>query len=201
MENQVSEIRRLIPANTGDTALVQRIRLIYLLVVSIPTEFQEKLDFWLCGPSWLISGEGHVTAVHNDMLQECLQEMQSKDKALTSLLVSIGPTDVIGINRYGCLRRLLRVTAQVLRFVRILKSRVQAEDGLSAEDMKSALIRLIRVSQPALPEKRMFPVWRKQFSLFKAATGAWKCRGRLANMDVLLSARFPILLDKEEALT
>ena len=78
---------------------------------------------------------------------------------------------------------------------------MQAEDGVSAEDIKSALIRLIPVSQAALPEKRKFPVWRKQFSLFKYATEVWRCRGRLANVDVPLSARFHILLDKEEALT
>ena len=80
-----------------------------------------------------------------------------------SLLASTGPPDVIGITKYSCLHRLLRVTAQVLKFVKILKSQVQAVYGVSAEDMKLALIHLVRVSQAALQENRKFPVWRRQF--------------------------------------
>ena len=89
----------------------------------------------------------------------------------------------------------------MFKFIRLLKSQAQDRDGTSTEDVNLALAHLIRVSQTTLQRNRQFPEWKRQFGLFKDATGVWRCRGRLANADVPLNARFPTLLDKGEPLT
>ena len=199
VENWVTEIRRLVQAKCWrHCASIENPADIPSRVIT-PAELQEKLNFCLCGPNWLVSDEGDMSAVGSDILRTCLQEMWSKERALMSLLASTGPTDITGIAKYSCLRRLLKVTTQVLKFVKIFKSRVQAVYGVSAEHMKLVLMHLVQVSQAVLQEKRKFRVWRRQFNLFTDATGVWMCRGWLANVP--LSARFLILLDKEEALT
>ena len=120
---------------------------------------------------------------------------------LVSLLVFTEVPDVIGIAKYSYLPRLIRVTAQVFMFIKLLKSQDQEGDGSSTEDVNLALAHLIRVSQTTLQGNWKLSEWKRQFSLFKGATGVWRCRGPLANADVPLSARFPTLLDKGEPLT
>ena len=112
---------------------------------------------------------------------------------LVSLLVFTEVPNVIGIAKYSYLPRLIRVTAQVFKFIRLLKSQDQEGDGSSTEDVNLALAHLIRVSQTTLQGNWKLSEWKRRFGLFKDATGVWRCRGPLVNADVPLSARFPTL--------
>ena len=75
VENRVSEIRRLIPAKHWKHCAGTKHPADILSRGTTPAELQEKITFWLYGPSWPVSGKGESSAVHSDMPQECLQEL------------------------------------------------------------------------------------------------------------------------------
>jgi len=110
---------------------------------------------------------------------------------------------------YSGLKRLLRVPAYVLKFVRLLRRSQspnsqqsgQATCILYAEDIKAALMYWVRVSQSALPQMEKFQQWSKQFGLFKESCGIWRCCGRLGNSELPPAAKNPMLLDKNHYLT
>ena len=140
---------------------------------------------------------------------ESLQEMKNEDRRLAhSLLVTVnGPKSDLGqIIGFGTLPRLLRVTAYVLKFVRLLKYRIDKLDAipnleLTTSDLQEAEILWVKESQHALMEDRRFEGWKKQFDLFVGEDGVCHCEGRLGKADLPYSTRHPALLHRQHHLT
>jgi len=107
---------------------------------------------------------------------------------------------VINCTQFSSLCRLLRVTAYVMRFYRLLKAKVQGlSAGLSAEpsasEIEAAETLWVKEAQLCLREDDHFKTWEHQFGLF-LMDGVWRCKGRLGNGDIPYPTRYPALLTK-----
>ena len=133
------------------------------------------------------------------MPEECTKEMKASSQyvmVVTTNLQSVGK--VINCTQFSWLRRLLRVTAYVMKFGRMLKAKVQRvsceiSTKLNASEIEAAQILWIKEAQMCLREDNCFKTWEHQFGLF-LEDGIWRCKGRL---EVSYSTRYPMLLAKE----
>ena len=133
VQHRVDEIRRLVPVecwnhcpgvdNPAD-----------ILSRGIDPRSLEANALWWNGPAWLTScGRPEIQSEFSDELlpEECLTEMKAKDlkavltgdTALTVNVESVSLSDIIHCGEFSSLERVLRVTALVLKFVRILKAK------------------------------------------------------------------------------
>ena len=118
---------------------------------------------------------------------------------LTSqLLYHIGNT--ADITCLSSIHKLFRVTAFVLKFVRILKGNSE-NPYLTLDALSEAEWRWIIDSQSTLEEDPKVPTWKMQFGLFKDNNQEWRCGGRLQNASISFSSKHSILLNKRHTLT
>ena len=137
------------------------------------------------------------------MPAECISEM----KAVTHSLLtpksspSANLEQLISCKNYGTLPRLLRVTAYVIRFVRLLKQRGgPISPSLEPEEIGEAERQWIIQSQTLLTEEKSFLEWKKQFGLFLDQAGIWRCGGRLGNAELQYDTKHPVFLSKHHHL-
>ena len=211
VQNRVTEIRQLVPIQSWKHCPgVQNPADIPSRGASI-AELQEKSDLWLHGPAWLSTpGGSGTTEDTGNIPEECLPEMKTKEREkLTLNMHASCEPDVIRCQDYSDLKRLLRVTSIVLKFIKALKAsrksalRLSSEVDIvvTSEDIEAALVHWVRVSQLSLTRMLKFPIWKQQFGLFQDDQGLWRCQGRLANSDVAVTAKYPMLLNKTHHLT
>ncbi len=171
----------------------------------------------LNGPDWLWNKtiEENVNEEDVSEPEDCKVEMKSKDS--THSLVAIGTgahsemnlDKIICITRHSSAYRLFRVTALVLRFIALMfrlvnrhtKSMPSSEAQISTEEIERAKLLWIIDMQSQLTVRKQFPVWKEQFGLILDEKGVWRCGGRMAKSTLPLTAKNPILLDKEHHLT
>lgn len=174
-----------------------------------PLELSVNL-LWRNGPEWLREGVSYQEQQPTEMPEECVTEMKAADRRLIhSLLTSSTPISIRQIMKcedYSDLSRLFRVTANVLKFVKLLKDKVKAvdveEEPLEPHDELAEAERLwIIESQASLTQDKLFDTWRRQFNLFVDANNIWRCGGRLGNADLDYSTKFPVLLSRGHHLT
>ena len=106
---------------------------------------------------------------------------------------------------YSSLRKLLRVTAYVLKFVALLKKIPEAGPqpygSLTITDLETALTYWLKLSQSSIPLTNNFEHLKHQFDLFQDDKGLLRCGGRLGNAKLPRSALNPVLLDKSHHLS
>lgn len=171
---------------------------------------------WWNGPKWLTDSEGHDEPNRFDeelLPEECLSEMKAKDRKaefagdLCALTVNGQPASLntaIECSAFSCLERLLRVTALVFKFIRLLKAKHRGADKLSevtSADMEEAELCWIREVQRSLKDNKNIKSWKQQWNLFEDDRGVVRCQGRLGNSDLVDSAKYPILLDSSHHFT
>ena len=106
---------------------------------------------------------------------------------------------IIDLNRFSNLQRLLRVTANVLRFVKNLKGRLKGgkqvfESDISATDLKEAEQHWILDVQRSLRLNKKFESWSREFDLFTDFDGLLRCRGRMSHAERPYTTRTPVYL-------
>jgi len=163
-----------------------------------PLELSE-CALWIEGPTWLTEDEeSENDEFNNEQLPlECLEEMKAGDKekwkveTSSSLLVTAEATGIAKIMKcedYSELQQLLRVTGLVLKFVKIMKSRlqknVQAQEELTSQDIAAAETLWIKEIQRSLSKNPKFEIWRHQFGLFTDEHGIVRCMGRLSQTQL-----------------
>ena len=125
---------------------------------------------WWNGPKWVINPEGSEETNKFDELppEECLVEMKAKDRkaelvgdlsALTVNSQSTSLDNVIDCRGFSCLERLLRVTALVFKFIRLLKAKHRGTDEkpeITSADMEEAELCWIKEVQRSLKDKDKF---------------------------------------------
>ena len=105
---------------------------------------------------------------------------------------------VINCTQFSSLHGLLRVTAHVMKFCRLLKAKVQGlsceiSAKLNASEIEAAEILWAKEAQMCLREDNCFKTWGHQFELF-LKDGVWRCKGRLENAEVSYATRYPIIV-------
>ena len=167
-----------------------------------PAEFRTKQNLWMHGPTSLEDSPQLESPP-----EECVAELKTRHstKATTNLYSTVKEL-MISSKKYSSLKKLLRVTAYVFKFIQLTRphrgaSSQQTSRALITEDMEAALSYWLRISQLTLPHMDKFEVWRQQFGLFKDENGLWRCGGRLNNSDASFSTKHPVFLNKDHHLT
>ena len=163
---------------------------------------------WWNGPKWLCNPEGSAeTNKFDEELppEECLSKMKAKDQKaelvgdLSALTVNSQSTlldNVIDCKAFSCLECLLRVTALVFKFIRLLKAKhrgTEEKPEIASADMEEAELCWIKEVQRSLKDKDKFRSWKQQLNLFEDERGVVRCQGRLGNSDLADSAKYPHL--------
>ena len=96
--------------------------------------------------------------------------------------------------------------AVVLKFIKLLKSRVRQEDPPSNLEVTSTDIELARVLwikelQEEMKLNKKFKSWNRDLSLFTDENGTVRCKRQLSDSNLPCSAKYPILLDTAHYLT
>ena len=150
---------------------------------------------WWEGPEWLRQEEEKWPL----KLESSLDVTAERKK--TAVIVAINEEvkgDVIYINRFSRLGRLLRVTAYVQRFIKNMKSRLQKAElnvgNVSPEEMESAEKMWILESQAKLQKGHSFQKLAVQLGVIKEN----EMQGRLGNAELEFTSKFPILLPRDD---
>ena len=156
---------------------------------------------WRQGPDWLNSDLLWVEPEPCvSMPEECAVEL--KATALSSIVTSeslgsIG--NLMTCDKYSTLPKLLRVTAYVVRAARRFKgTREDVSPTLTSEELVHAEMLWIRSAQQQLAGDKS---QQKRFNLFIDDQRIWRCGGRLANAEVPVAVKYPILLSRHHPLT
>ena len=164
-------------------------------------------QLWRQGPPWLLAQDMSPTQKPDEaaMPKECASEMKTSKEKTTNLLVTtqvpvIG--SVIKCEDFSTLTRLLRVTAQVLRAVKLFKRSISRPKGpLSPQELVEAERMWIVDTQTQLKSESKLNVWQKQFNLFSDEHGLVRCRGRLNNADLPYATKYPLFLPRQAHFT
>ena len=185
-------------------------------------------SLWFNGPEFLVKEEHEwpKCPVSNppesdEVLKEVVKRPSNVVRSLVTnevqqrTVADLGK--IIDINRYSSMKKLLRVTAYVLRFINKLRKLRQRErptnepivsGQLAAEEIKEAQSLWIRsVQQVSFPNEISFvssknanssiPILVNQFGLFLDGDYVLRCKGRLKNASLDLGSKNPILLPKK----
>ena len=130
------------------------------------------------GPEWLCTPQDLLEKIDVDVVtpEECRQEMRRKNVAHSLAVAQVDGSRIgqlINCEDFRSLHLLLRVTALVLKFVRLLRLKVQGESESvptgtfnTLDDIDRARLYWIRESQSQLQQDSKFPLWKRQFGDF-----------------------------------
>ena len=140
------------------------------------------------------------------MPEECVAELNAKE--VHTLLTTDAPTGIGQIMKtedFSSISHLCQVSANVLRFVKALKSHKQScvfdipsTLSLSAKEISEAERMWIIESQNKLRGDKNFNIWTR---LFQDESKVWRCGGRLSNANICFTTKHPIFLNKDHYLT
>uniref|UniRef100_A0A1X7TD41 DUF5641 domain-containing protein n=1 Tax=Amphimedon queenslandica TaxID=400682 RepID=A0A1X7TD41_AMPQE len=153
-----------------------------------PDELEKNKD-WFKGPDWLTTDLNGEKASFEDMPSECIQELRACEKKTLGMIVAAsGLSQIINIQKYSCLGRVLRVTCHMLTFIARLRRMTASTVMLQAE------VLWLREVQSSFQTERKFSDWKVQLGLFSDQNGLWRCRGRIQNANARYEIKHPILL-------
>lgn len=185
-------------------------------------ELSSKKSWWN-GPEFLLTppSEWPPDDPSTRVNDQALQEAAKFSPTITHSMVNKetnnpekGVDQIIQVEQYSSLQRLLRVTATVLRFIRRLKMRVAGKLDLTTttnrdvEDMRSSEVLWIKAIQRSSFQDEMEFLsegeskgaknpqrnYVHQFGLFIDAEGVMRCKGRINNSPLAASSKNPVLL-------
>ena len=160
-------------------------------------------ELWWKGPPWLTQEESSwPTSQAITSTSESQEEMK---KTSTVMIVDVQDSasvaKVVDIERHGTLRKLLRVTAWVLRFVQNSKPRCAKRKGrLTREELINAENEWVKAAQQDLKRQKNFPNLESVLGL-ETVGGVLRCFGRLEHSDLEVESQKPIILPKDHAYT
>lgn len=226
VRNRVEEIRKLIdtenwrycPTNDNPADLLTR-------GLTADKFMQNRL--WMRGPEWLTrETEWPVTEYARATVNTILDQETTIEEPTTStesiptnhedLNTKYNLQNVICLDRHSSYRRLIRVTAFVVRFARNCKvtsgattNTVRATGFLSARELDSAEKLLISHCQATaftdeiqqLKSGQKKSALTRQLKLFIDTDNIIRCNGRIHNAPVDNDTKFPLLLPKKHIIT
>ncbi|XP_065052637.1 uncharacterized protein LOC135681915, partial [Rhopilema esculentum] len=166
--------------------------------VSISNLNQSRL--WWEGPLWLSESKGSVPS--NVLVEEPIEAKEERKKEVVVMTVveePIGIEEVIEINKYSKLGKLLRVTAYVQRFISNLKNRLAKKEvnvgRLEVDDIEKAEMEWIKSAQKTLQSNSDYQKYKNQLGIVDEG-GILVCKGRMEFSQLEISTKNPIILPK-----
>ncbi|CAB4025225.1 Hypothetical predicted protein [Paramuricea clavata] len=167
-----------------------------------------RITAWTTGPDFLFQSEdqwptnSEKGTIDNDdnVLCEAVNGATDVVRSLPantseeSKVICPNISEVIDIDRFGNLKKLLRVTASFLRFVNALKKAKQHDKGSRDLQFLSAIVVYERIGLSATECSEIPPQYLTQFGLYTDENHVIRCKGRLNNSSLGLGSRHPILL-------
>ena len=188
---------------------------------------------WWNGPKFLKLARDHwpesiqISALSDN--EEAIQEVIKNPVSVTHSLVTTGSEDqsvnlsqIIDIERYSTVTRLLRVTAYILRFTRYVKKSVSDREThqspgqssrkeLNAQELNQAETLWIKTVQTMSFAKELEflqikrgtfpPLYVTQFNLFRDEKQIIRCKGRVGKAPLSEKSKNPIFLPSKHRLT
>ena len=162
-------------------------------------------ELWWKGPKWL-SGPTCSWPATEEILEtdECLTEVKKTVVMKTQVEETFRLENVININAYSKIEKLIRVIALVKRFINnlkvIIEGRMAALGTLKVEETMMAECTLIKAAQASLKSRSDYQQLVSQLGIVER-NGVLRCKGRLSDADLEIEAREPMILPKEHYLT
>ncbi|XP_065063286.1 uncharacterized protein LOC135689852 [Rhopilema esculentum] len=156
------------------------------------------------GPGWLSQDETFwpKRSLQQEPSEECIKEMKARH--VMSMFINSEEhhliSTIIDCNRFSSYTKLLRVTAYVLRFVKICRNSVKETEELSAQKLEEAEQCWVEDMQSTFKEEKLADL-KKHLGNDKDTKGIIRCYGRLNNSSLPIESRNPILLPKEHHVT
>ena len=136
---------------------------------------------------------------------EIVQE--TKKSALVATAVGekkTGISNIIDIDRFSSLERLLNVTSSVVRFIENLKAKKKKQpincSEVSAKEMFAAEKYCVLDVQSTVRKEPKFNQLKQNLGLFEEGQ-VLRCKGRLNYSDFEFGGKFPIILPRENRFT
>ena len=171
----------------------------------VSSSFLSQSKLWWEGPEWLQKGENFWP---NNVLLEDSQVIANERKKVNVMSIvssekgSIGK--VMDVRRFNSLKKLIRVTAYVKRFIQNLKQKKRKGEimlgTIKVEEIEYAERMWIKDAQELLRNKADFQKTKTSLGAIEME-GLLVCKGRLENSDLEVGQKFPIILPKEHKLT
>ena len=160
---------------------------------------------WWEGPDWLSKSKEEWPKFKCNVKRPEVIEEERKPVAMLVHVNQQGHTTiVIDLDKYSTSEQLFRVTAWVFRFKFNSQARVKNVDKrrgeLSVEELVEAEGFWIKKAQTELKEQKNYEQLSNSLRLVEEE-GVLRCKGRLKNSDLELSAGYPIILPKDHRLT
>ena len=185
VQNRVKEIRQLIPSNSWNHCPG------YENPADLPSrgmsaEALQESEIWWHGPPWLLEGKNKwpSPADVTELSRDYYDEMRPSDKPRSKLIHSTGPvvesripslSSVLDPNKFGDFKRLIRVTAFVLRFLRNARSK-ETKEKLIGPLSKSVEILWLKEMQKNVVRSPRFENLKQQLGLYSDDNGLLICR-------------------------
>ena len=129
-------------------------------------------------------------------------ELRSKEADVVHCMLDVegaGISNVLNIERFSSLNKLLRVTTHILRFIMRLRRPPEPLTELSLY-LRGEVLWILEAQSLLLRDKRM-KEWKRQFGLFQDSDGIWMCGVRLTNANLPYDTKHPILLPSNHTFT
>ena len=141
-----------------------------------------------------------VLVVCQQYINVKLELKQEKVSTLSAVVNGESSYELIPINAFSDINRLLNVTAYVRRFKNNILSRfrgyVKLSNELSINEIDNAEIFLIKNDQKFIAENEKFKLLKKSLNIF-IEKGLLRVKGRLEYSDLHFEPKFPLLLRDE----
>ena len=160
---------------------------------------------WWEGPPWLKGGMGSWPShTFENEPSEVKVERKKEVVLMATVEEPMLISQVVDINRYCTLGKLLRVTAYVQRFISNLKNKLAKNEvnvgRLSLDEIEKAEMEWIKCSQKGLQENSDYKKYKEQLGTVNE-NGILVCKGRLEFSELEMSTKNPIILPKNNRFT
>ena len=165
----------------------------------------KQSELWWHGPMWLKEREDSWPTVK--AIQPTTESSEEERKAAVLAVqvdTPLGLDRVVQIDRYSCIRKLLRVTAWIKRFCFNVQKKTKEErkrEALTLPELTEVENDWIKVAQNELKRNDNYKQLVGTFGLSEDSNGVLRCKGRLEYSDLPQDAKEPIILPKDHRLT
>ena len=167
-------------------------------------------QLWWHGPDFLIKDcenwpSSNFLSRESSISDMAVSELKSKTNVVSLVCVSensqnLSVNTVIPCERFSSYTKLIRITALVLKFIKILRNK-QIEKNISKTDFNEAESLWHREVQKSFKQDVKFQKSRDNIRVVVDDDGLMRVGGRIENSTMPFSAKFPILLPREHHFT